>query len=221
MLTTGIGRRKQHHVRGRDRVGDPWSRGGLVRSDEREAVRRHLRPVAHPPLLEVDRPALAGVGIGDDDVGFAAVIAGGQQVRAGRPALAQRLGHLRERIAGPQHLAADEMRGQIAVAEPEPVGLHSIGGEFLLGMPGFVAVAPPALGVDAAAEGVHAGVEVGADANAVHPRVVADVDDRRSRMILWFPACELAEAEQVLDPQQESRTADSADQNGDLHTDRH
>jgi hypothetical protein len=31
---------------------------------------------------------------------------------------------------------------------------------------------------------------------------------------------ELAEAEQVLHAQQESRTADSADQNGDLHNDR-
>jgi hypothetical protein len=40
-------------------------------------------------------------------------------------------------------------------------------------------------------------------------------------MILGRIACELAEAEQVLHPQQEPRTPDSADQNGDLHTDRH
>ncbi len=113
------------------------------------------------------------------------------------------------------------MRGQVAVAEAEPIRLHAVGGEFLLGVPGFVAVAPAAFGVDAAAEGVHAGVEVGADAHAVHPGVVADVDDRGQRMILCFPVCELAEAEQVLHPQQEARAADAADQNGDLHTDRH
>ena len=76
------------------------------------------------------------------------------------------------------------MRGQVTVAEAEPIRLHTVGGEFLLGMPGFVAMAPAAFGVDAAAKGVHAGVEVGADANAVHPGVVADVDDRRKRMIL-------------------------------------
>ena len=40
-------------------------------------------------------------------------------------------------------------------------------------------------------------------------------------MILWFRACELPQAEQVLHAQQEPRTADAADQNGDLHIDRH
>jgi hypothetical protein len=40
-------------------------------------------------------------------------------------------------------------------------------------------------------------------------------------MILCVCARELAEAEQVLHAQKESRTPDSTDQNGDLHTDRH
>src|SRR6185312_2340461 len=110
------------------------------------------------------------------------------------------------------------MGGQIAVAESEPVRLYSVGREFLLGMPGLVAMPPAALRIDTAAEGVHAGVKVRADANAVHPCVVTDVDDRRQRMILCLPVCELAEAEQVLHSQQESRAADSADKNGDLHT---
>ena len=108
----------------------------------------------------------------------------GSRRAPGDQRLAQRLGHLRQRVAGPQHLAADQMGGQVAVAEPEPIRLHAVGGEFLLGVPGFVAVAPAAFGVDAAAEGVHAGVEVRADAHAEHPRVVADVDDRGQRMIL-------------------------------------
>ena len=94
MLTTGIGRRQQHHVGGFDGLGDAGAGGGLVGADEREAVGRHLRAVAHPPLLEVDGPLLAVVRIGDDDMGFAAVVAGRQQPRAGLPPLAQRLGHL-------------------------------------------------------------------------------------------------------------------------------
>ena len=117
------------------------------------------------------------VGIGDDDVGFAAVVAGRQQSGAGLPPVAQRLGHLRQRIAGAQHLAAHQVGGEITVAEAEPVRLHAVGGEFLLGVPGFVAMTPAAFGVDAAAQGVHAGVQVRADPHAVHPGVVADVDD--------------------------------------------
>ena len=43
-------------------------------------------------------------------------------------------------------------------------------------MPGFVAVAPAALRVDAAAQGVHAGVQIRADTHPVHPGVIAHVD---------------------------------------------
>ena len=114
------------------------------------------------------------------------------------------------------------MGGQVAVAEAEPIRLHAVGGEFLLGVPGFVAVPPAAFGVDAAAEGVHAGVEIGADAHAVHPGVVADVDDRGQLVSVAIrSAGELAQAEQMLHTQQEARAADAADQNRDLHTDRH
>src|SRR5258708_1604392 len=81
-----------------------------------------------------------------------------QQSRARRPPMDQRRGHLRQRIACAQHLGADGMGGQIGVAKAEPVRLHAIGREFLLGVPGFVATSPPAFGVDAGAEGVHAGV---------------------------------------------------------------
>ena len=109
---------------------------------------------------------------------FATVVAGGQQPRAGLPAVAQRGGHLRQWVAGSQHLAAHQMGGQVAVAELEPVGLHAVPREFFLGMPGFVAMAPAAFRVDAATQGVHAGVQIRADAHPVHPGVVADVDDR-------------------------------------------
>ena len=64
-------------------------------------------------------------------------------------------------------------------------------------MPRFVTVTPAAIGVDAATEGVHAGVQVRTDANAEHPGVVADVDDRGQLMPGGF-AGELAQPEQSL-----------------------
>ena len=57
----------------------------------------------------------------------------------------------------------------------------------------------------------------------MHPGVVADVDDGRQLMRGRTIRCsfgKLAEAEVVLDAEQESGAADSADQNGDLHIDR-
>ncbi len=92
------------------------------------------------------------------------------------------------------------MGGQVAVAEPEPVGLHAVGGEFLLGMPGFVAVAPAALRVDAAAQGVHAGVEVGTDPHAEHPGVVADVDDGGQLVLAIGTLAELAQPNKCWTP---------------------
>ena len=109
------------------------------------------------------------------------------------------------------------MGGQVAVAEPEPVRLHAVGGEFLLGVPGFVAMSPAAFGVDAAAQGVHAGVEVRADPHAVHPGVVADVDDRGRVRVPMAPRSELPEPQQMLHAEQEAGAAHAADQNRDLH----
>ena len=118
------------------------------------------------------------------------------------------------------------MGGEVAVAEAEPVRLDAVGGQFLFRVPGFVAMAPSAFGVDTTAEGVHAGVQVGADANPEHPRVVTDVDHRSQ--VVFGIGCgsgelpgKLAQPEQSLHAQQESGPADSADENGDLHTDRH
>jgi hypothetical protein len=109
--------------------------------------------------------------------------------------------------------------GEVTVTEFEPVGLHAVAHQFLFGMPGFVAVSPAALRVDAAAEGVHAGVEVGADTHPVHPGVVADVDDRTQLMVTG--GCErarkLAQTQQPLDTKQKAGAADAADQNRDLH----
>ena len=100
----------------------------------------------------------------DDDVGLDTVVGDRQQGDARLPPVAQRLGDRGEWVAGAQHLGADQVGGDVAVAEAEPVGHRAVGGQFLLGVPGFVHPAPPAVGVDAAPQGVHAGVEVGADA---------------------------------------------------------
>ena len=54
-----VGRRQQHDVGVVDGLGDAGARGGLLGADECEAVGGHLRAVAHPPLLKVDRPLLA------------------------------------------------------------------------------------------------------------------------------------------------------------------
>src|ERR1700739_3534734 len=110
------------------------------------------------------------------------------------------------------------MGGQVAVAEPEPVWLHAVAGQFLLRVPGFVRMPPAAVGVDSTAQCGHAGVKIGTDAHPVHPRVVADVDDRGE-----FPGAvaavegELTQPEQVLHAQEEARPPDAAHENGDLH----
>jgi hypothetical protein len=105
--------------------------------------------------------------------------------------------------------------GQIAVAQSEPVGLHAVGREFFLRVPGFVLAAPPAVGVDSAAEGVHARVEVGADPHAEHPRVIADVHYRRQLVGGRIP--ETAQPQQVLHTEQKAGAAHATHQNRDLH----
>ena len=111
------------------------------------------------------------------------------------------------------------MGRDVTIAEAEPVRLHAVGGQFFFGMPGFVAVSPTALRIDSAAEGVHAGVEVRTDPDAVHPGVVADIDD--GRQFVARTRTELAQPQQPLHAQQEPGTADSSNQHGHFHTDRH
>jgi WhiB family redox-sensing transcriptional regulator len=131
----------------------------------------------------VDRPLPSGVGVADDDVGLDPLVGHGQQSDAGLPALGQGGRDVGEGKAGVEHPGTDEVRRQVAVAETEPVGLRSVGGQLLLDRPPLVGASPAALLVDAAAEGVHHRVEVGADPQAVQRHVVAGVDhggDRRA-----------------------------------------
>jgi len=93
------------------------------------------------------------------------------------PALAEHLGHLAQRVAEAEHLAAGDVGAEVSVTQPEPLGLHAVRRELALhGM--RLVVTAPALGlVDAAAEGVHHGVEVGADPQPEQGDVVAGVAD--------------------------------------------
>ena len=194
-----VGRRDQHDVGALDRLSDTGSGGCVLGAHERETVRGHFGPIPHPPLLEMDRTLLPGLltgaGIGYHNMGLATVVAGGKQLRTGRPAAAQRLGHRRQGVARSQHLAAHQMGGQVAVAQAEPIWLNAIGGEFFLRVPGLIAMPPSAFVVDASAQGVHAGIEIRADAHAEHPRVVADIDDCAQLMPVWIRPALILDAE--------------------------
>jgi hypothetical protein len=115
------------------------------------------------------------------------------------------------------------MRSQVPVPESEPVRLNSVGGEFFLRVPGFVRVAP------ALVRGLYLHLRCTyryqdpTDPDAVHPGVVADIDDRGELGVTRRPgagAGELAEPQQLLDTEQEPGATDAADQNRDLHIER-
>ncbi|SKW69523.1 Uncharacterised protein [Mycobacteroides abscessus subsp. abscessus] len=73
---------------------------------------------------------------------------------------------------------------------------------------------PTALRIDRAAQGVHAGVQVRADPDTVHPGVVANVHNGVYLMLAGI------RSEQALDAEEEARSADATDENGDFHVDR-
>src|SRR5690606_29767559 len=93
------------------------------------------------------------------------------------PAVTQRLGDGGQGVPGTQHLGANDMGGEVAVTEGEPVRLRSVGGELASHGEGLVGPAPALPLLNAAAERVHDGVEVGADVQAVQNDVVGGVAD--------------------------------------------
>src|SRR5207237_3713652 len=93
------------------------------------------------------------------------------------PAPAERLGDGGQRLAGRQQLAAPDVGGEVLVAEREPVRAGAVGGEFGPDLM-RLRVPPPALVlVDAAAQGVHDGVQVWADPQADQRYVFGRVRD--------------------------------------------
>jgi hypothetical protein len=95
-----------------------------------------------------------------------------------------------------EHLGAHQVGREVPVAQSEPGRLDAVRRELLLDLPGLVLATPPALGVDAAAEGVHDRVEVRAHLESVQPDVVGGVRDDRD---LGVGAAALDEPEQPLD----------------------
>src|SRR6266550_2480799 len=172
-----IARRDEQDVRAGDRLDDARRRPRIVDTDLHELLRRHRRPVLDPPFLEVDR--LSDSVDVDDHVRLASLV-GHWQERHGRlPSLAQGGRHVREREARVEHPGADEVRGDVEVAEPEPGRFGAVGRELVLDPPGLLVATPAAVGIDAVPERVHDAVEVRADAKAVQGDVVAGVHDRR------------------------------------------
>ena len=81
-------------------------------------------------------------------------------------------------LAGVQPAGAEQVRGQVAIAEAEPV-LAADPGQLVHDRPALAGHAPSGLPVVHAGQGVGDRVEVGADVQAVQDHVVADVDDGR------------------------------------------
>jgi hypothetical protein len=125
----------------------------------------------------VDRLLPPGLRIGHDDVSLDPLVAHRQHRDARLPAVGQRGGDGGQGIAGVEHAGADQVGGEVAVAETEPGRVRAVGGELLLDRPALAVPAPAALLVDAAAERVDDGVQVGADPQPVQRDVVAGVDD--------------------------------------------
>src|SRR5207244_703618 len=77
---------------------------------------------------------------------------------------------------GVQALGADEMRGEIAVAEIEP-RLRAEGADGVETVEGLVPESPATRDVEAAGQRVRDAVEIRRDVQSPDPRVVAGVDD--------------------------------------------
>jgi hypothetical protein len=100
-----------------------------------------------------------------------------QQADARLPAFAQESRDLGQGLARAQQLGAQDVRGEIPVAKGEPGWPRAIGGQLIADGEGLVGSPPALFGVDAAAQGVHHGVQVWADAQAEQRDVVARVAD--------------------------------------------
>src|SRR5664280_2470704 len=128
-----------------------------------------------PPFLEVHSPPPAL--LFDHDVGLHPVTRHRQQPHPRLPAGTQCLGHRRERVAGVEHLRSDDVGSEVAVAESEPGWPHAVRRQLLPDGEGLHRPAPALALLDAAAEGVHHGVEVGTDPQPEQRDVVGGVAD--------------------------------------------
>ncbi len=203
-----VGRREEDDVRLSDRLQDPGRGLGLLGPHGHDGLGGDRRAEPDPVLLEVDHLALA-VHL-DGDMRLDAVVRHGDQPHPGLPPVAQRLGDRAEREPGADHLGPHDVRGEVPVAEPEPLGPDAVGPEFFLEVEGLVGPAPALLLVDTAAEGVHHRVEVRADLQPEEVDVVPRVADHRDVRVRHG----------LLETAQEPGTTDTACQNHNAHGDK-
>ncbi len=201
----GVRRREEDDVGSGDGLQDARRRLGLLGADGHDGLRRDGGAQLHPVLLEVNGPALA-VDV-DRHMRLDPVVGHRQQPDARFPARTERLGDGAQGIARAEHLRTDDVGGEVAVAEPEPLGADAVRREFLLDVEALVGTAPALLLVDATAEGVHHGVEVGADLEAEQMDVVTGVADHRDVRV----------GRGLLEATQETSTTDTAGQNHNAH----
>jgi hypothetical protein len=160
-----------------------------------------------------------GLRVGHGHVGLDSVIAHRQQVQAVavlrlEPPLTERPGDLREREPGLEHLGADQVSGDVPVAEPEPGRLHAVGRELGFGAPGLLPAPPTPLRIDAVAQGVHHSVEIRADLESVHPDVIGRVGHDRD-LGRRVDAGEQSAGDAVPQPLDEAGSAHASGEDGD------
>ena len=165
----------------------------------------HRRVQPDPPLLEVHGPAAAR--LVQHHVGLHPVIGHRQQRHPRLPPLAQPPGHRAERLARGQQRGPGDVRGEVPVAQAEPVRTNAVGRQFGQHRVGLTGPAPALLLVDAAAQRVHHGVQVRADVQAEQADVVSGVADDGDP----------GRGDRGLQAAQETRGADPAGQHGDSH----
>lgn len=180
MLTTGLDGENDDIGR-RQRFQHPRRGSGLLDAHQRDLLGRQRGPQPYPPLLEVQR-APTRARLVDHDMGLHPVVGHRYQPhRHGQvvePSAAERGRDLAERVAA-EHLGTHDVRGQVTVTEAEPRRPDAVGRQLLAGVERLVRPTPALLGMDAAAEGVHHGVEVGAHVQPEQGHVVGGVPDHR------------------------------------------
>ena len=134
---------------------------------------RKRRSGADEPLLKLERFATLR-----DDSGRSRSIAHREQSPRNAEGSTQRLRHVREAYTASKARRSREVRDQVSVAQLEPA-LVASALRFAEGLERVALDSPAAVLRRESGEGVHDGVEVGADVQTPVPKVVAGVDDDR------------------------------------------
>ncbi len=218
-----VGRCDQHDVGVGDRGEHAGAGSGLLGADRGDRVGRQGGLVPDPPLLEVqgDQTRFGPRGrlrIVDHDVRLDPVVGHRQQCHTRGPPGAQRRRDLRQRIPRVEHPGADEVGGDVPVAEAEPGCLGVVRAQLGGGRERLVLPSPAAGEIRTAAQGVHARIEVGTHLQSVQPDVVGGVDHRGDPVrVVVGGGPEGVDAQELLAAEQEPGAADPADQDGHLH----